>query len=82
MKKNYCGILWEGIFCKVCLSLCLLLGFSSLYAQDLSKKEITLRKKNVPLVQVLLEVQKQSGANFVYEKTQLEHFAPLSLDVD
>lgn len=81
MEKNYYSASGRHFFCGVCMLFCLLFGFSNLSAQDFSKKKVTLRAKDTPLIQVLLEVQKQCEVNFLYEKTQLENFKPITLEV-
>lgn len=37
--------------------------------------------KNVPLIDVLLEIQKQTGVNFAYEKIQVEQLKSVTIKV-
>ena len=50
-------------------------------AQDVLSKKVTLELKDAPIIEVLLEIQKQTGVNFAYEKTQLEQLKPITLSV-
>lgn len=81
MKKSLLFRNGDGSFCKLCLVVCLLLGFTNGYAQDVTSKKVTLDQKNTPLIDVLLEIQKQTGVNFAYEKAQLEQFKPVTIKV-
>ena len=58
--------------------------FSRIYesnAQNIPNKKVSLDLKNVPLIDVLLDIQKQTGVNFAYEKTQIEQFKPVTINV-
>ncbi len=44
-------------------------------------KKVSLDLKNVPLIDVLLDIQKQTGVNFAYEKTQVEQFKPVTISI-
>ena len=81
MKKNLLFHNGGGSFCKLCLVVCLLLGFTNVHAQDVTSKRVTLDQRNTPLIDVLLEIQKQTGVNFAYEKAQLEQFKPVTIKV-
>ena len=50
-------------------------------AQDVLSKKITLELKDAPIIEVLLEIQKQTDVNFAYGKTQLEQLKPVTLSV-
>ncbi len=81
MKKSSLFCNRGGSFCRICLLVCLLLGGISVYAQNVSSKKVTLDLKDTPFIEVLLNIQKQTGVNFAYEKTQLEKFKPLTISV-
>lgn len=81
MKKSLLFRNRGGSFCKICLWVCLLLGTTSAYAQDISSKKVTLDLKDTPIIEVLLNIQNQTGVNFAYEKTQLEKFKPVTIKV-
>ena len=82
MKKSFLFLNEGSPFCKICLLVCLLLvGFINLNAQDVPNKKVTLDLKSIPLIDVLLEIQKQTGVNFAYEKTQMEQFKPVTINV-
>lgn len=66
------------IYLLVCL---LLVGFINLNAQEAPNKKVSLDLKNVPLIDVLLDIQKQTGDNFAYEKTQVEQFKPVTISI-
>ena len=53
----------------------------NLNAQNIPNKKVSLDLKNVPLIDVLLDIQKQTGVNFAYEKTQIEQFKPVTINV-
>ena len=82
MKKSLLFRNGGGSFCKICLLVCLLaIGFTNLNAQNAVSKKVSLDFKNVPLIDVLLEIQKQTGVNFAYEKTQVEQLKPVTINV-
>ena len=81
MKKSLLFRNRCGSFCKICLWVYLLLGVTSIYAQDISSKKVTLDLKETPIIKVLLEIQKQTEVNFAYEKAQLEKFKPVTIKV-
>ena len=81
MKKSLLFRNSGGSFCKICLWVCLLLGVTSVNAQYVLSKKVTLELKDAPIIEVLLEIQKQTGVNFAYEKTQLEQLKPITLSV-
>ncbi|MBC5620130.1 SusC/RagA family TonB-linked outer membrane protein [Butyricimonas hominis] len=81
MKKSLLFRNRGGSFCKICLWVCLLLGVTSVNAQDVLSKKITLELKDAPIIEVLLEIQKQTDVNFAYGKTQLEQLKPVTLSV-
>ena len=69
MKKSLLFRKGGGSFCKIYLLVCLfLVGFMNLNAQNIPNKKVSLDLKNVPLIDVLLDIQKQTGVNFAYEK--------------
>ena len=70
-----------GIFCRLCLWVCLLVSASTLSAQDISSKKVTLKFKEAPIINVLLDIQKQTNISFAYEKSQLEQLKPVTIDV-
>ena len=70
-----------GIFCRLCLWVCLLISASTLSAQDISSKKVTLKFKEAPIINVLLDIQKQTNISFAYEKSQLEQLKPVTIDV-
>ena len=70
-----------GIFCRLCLWVCLLVSASTLSAQDISSKKVTLKFKEAPIINVLLDIQKQTNISFAYEKLQLEQLKPVTIDV-
>lgn len=70
-----------GTFCRLCLWVCLLVSASTLSAQDISSKKVTLRFKEAPIINVLLDIQKQTDVSFAYEKSQLEQLKPVTIDV-
>ena len=81
MKKSLLFRNRGGSFCKICLWVCLLLGVTSVNAQDVLSKKITLELKDAPIIEVLLEIQKQTDVNFAYGKTHLEQLKPVTLSV-
>nr|WP_065219167.1 MULTISPECIES: TonB-dependent receptor [Butyricimonas] len=81
MKKSLLFRDRGGSFCKICLWVCLLLGVTSVNAQEVLSKKVTLELKDAPIIEVLLEIQKQTGVNFAYEKSQLEPLKPITLSV-
>ena len=82
MKKSLLFRKGGGSFCKIYLLVCLfLVGFMNLNAQNIPNKKVSLDLKNVPLIDVLLDIQKQTGVNFAYEKTQIEQFKPVTINV-
>lgn len=82
MKKSLLFRNGGSSFCKICLLVCLLLvGFINLNAQNVPNKKVTLDLKNVPLIDVLLDIQKQTGVNFAYEKTQVARIKPVTISV-
>lgn len=82
MKKSLLFRNGGGSFCKIYLLVCLLaIGFTNLNAQNAVGKKVSLDFKNVPLIDVLLEIQKQTGVNFAYEKTQVEQLKPVTINV-
>lgn len=81
MKKSLLFRKRGHSFCKVCLWVYLLFGATSLYAQDVASKKVTLDLKDSPIINVLLEIQKQTGVNFAYEKSQLEKFKLVTVSV-
>ncbi len=81
MKKNLLFRIGSGAFCRICLCLYLLWGTTGIYAQDISSKKVSLDFKGAPIIRVLLEIQKQTGINFAYEKAQLEGFKPVTMSV-
>lgn len=81
MKKSLLFHNRGGSFCKICLWVCLLLGVTSVNAQDVLGKKVTLELKDAPIIEVLLDIQKQTGVNFAYEKAQLEPLKPVTLNV-
>ena len=81
MKKSLLFRNRGGSFCKICFCICLLLSTFSLYAQNVTIKKVTLELKNTPIIKVLLEIQKQTGVNFAYEKAQLETLKPITISV-
>lgn len=71
-----------ALFAKYTFLVCLLLvGFINLNAQEAPNKKVSLDLKNVPLIDVLLDIQKQTGVNFAYEKTQVEQFKPVTISI-
>ena len=82
MKKSLLFRNGGGSFCKIYLLVCLLaMGFTNLNAQNAVSKKVSLDFKNVPLIDVLLEIQKQTGVNFAYEKIQVEQLKPVTINV-
>ena len=82
MKKSLLFRNGDSSFCKIYLLVCLLLvGFINLNAQEAPNKKVSLDLKNVPLIDVLLDIQKQTGVNFAYEKTQVEQFKPVTISI-
>lgn len=81
MKKSLLFHNRGSFFCKVCLWICLLLGVTIVNAQNVLSKKVTLNLKDAPIIEVLLEIQKQTEVNFAYEKTQLEQLKPVTLSV-
>ena len=70
-----------GSFFRLCLCVGLLIGATSVSAQSISNKKVTLDFKDAPIINVLLEIQKQTEASFAYEKLQIEQLKPVTIHV-
>ena len=57
----------------------MLLGSTSVYAQDISSKKVTLNFKDAPIIEVLMEIQRQTGVSFVYEQTELQNLKGVTI---
>lgn len=71
----------SGSFFRLCLCVGLLMGATSVSAQSISNKKVTLDFKDAPIINVLLEIQKQTEASFAYEKLQIEQLKPVTIHV-
>ena len=58
----------------------MLLGSTSVYAQDISSKKVTLNFKDAPIIEVLMEIQRQTGVSFVYEQSQLQNLKGVTIE--
>ena len=56
------------------------LGSTSVYAQDISSKKVTLNFKDAPIIEVLMEIQRQTGVSFVYEQAQLQNLKGVTIE--
>ena len=70
-----------GSFFRLCLWVGLLVGASSVSAQSISTKKVTLDFKEAPIINVLLEIQRQTEVSFAYEKSQMEQLKPVTINV-
>ena len=68
-------------FFRLFLCVGLLIGATSVSAQSISNKKVTLDFKDAPIINVLLEIQKQTEASFAYEKLQIEQLKPVTIHV-
>ena len=71
----------SGSFFRLFLCVGLLIGATSVSAQSISNKKVTLDFKDAPIINVLLEIQKQTEASFAYEKLQIEQLKPVTIHV-
>ena len=71
----------SGSFFRLFLCVGLLMGATSVSAQSISNKKVTLDFKDAPIINVLLEIQKQTEASFAYEKLQIEQLKPVTIHV-
>lgn len=71
----------SGSFFRLCFCVGLLIGATSVSAQSISNKKVTLDFKDAPIINVLLEIQKQTEASFAYEKLQIEQLKPVTIHV-
>ena len=58
-----------------------MVGASSVSAQSISTKKVTLDFKEAPIINVLLEIQRQTEVSFAYEKSQMEQLKPVTINV-
>ncbi|HMH32821.1 MAG TPA: TonB-dependent receptor plug domain-containing protein, partial [Puia sp.] len=59
----------------------LLAGFLQVSAYGLAQERITLSEKNVPLIKIFDDIQKQTSYNLWYDKKQFQNGETISIDV-
>ena len=58
-----------------------MLGATNVSAQSISTKKVTLDFKETPIINVLIEIQRQTEVSFAYEKSQMEQLKPVTINV-
>lgn len=81
MKNNYTKLHLSHILCKILIVVVSLSFAMDAQANLLTQKKVTLNKNNSSVVDVLLEIQKQTGLSFAYEKKQIEEIGNITINV-
>src|SRR5690606_8766227 len=80
---EFCNVQWQNVF-KLLLLMKLVIVLLTAFSLQVGAKgyaqNVTIKLKNAAIAQVLEEIQKQTGYDFLYNSANLQETKPVDLD--